>query len=141
MKQKRGKKKGHFVHNSMAGRPMSVCTYMCIHIHTYMYTHYLVLHTPCGHSFKPLPFPQKIIFGADFVSVFPLSQFASDDVKTQKLFSCHRSGSIYTRIPIFVCFCHTCIHAIVSRNPWGHGWVAPDKRQRQRWTKSPYSFQ
>ena len=22
----------------------------------------------------------------------------------------------------------TCIHAIVSRSPWGHGWVAPDKK-------------
>ena len=94
-----------------------------------------------------------------------------------------RSVSVYTRIPIFVCFarrlvnmphvachtwrathgvpswraimachhgvpswraimachhgvpswraimaCHHGVHAIVSRSPWGHGWVAPDKR-------------
>ena len=40
-----------------------------------------------------------------------------------------RSVSIYTRIPIFVCFAArlTCVHAIISWSPWGHGWVAPDK--------------
>ena len=27
----------------------------------------------------------------------------------------------------------TCIHAIVSRSPWGHGSVAPDLRHCQQW--------
>ena len=30
----------------------------------------------------------------------------------------------------------TCIHAIVSRSPWGHGSVAPDKRHCKQWTSS-----
>ena len=30
----------------------------------------------------------------------------------------------------------TCIHAIVSRSPWGHGSVAPDKRHCQQWMSS-----
>ena len=30
----------------------------------------------------------------------------------------------------------TCIHAIVSRSHWGHGWVAPDKRHCKQWTSS-----
>ena len=30
----------------------------------------------------------------------------------------------------------TCIHAIVSRSPWGHGWVAPDKQHCKQWTSS-----
>ena len=54
----------------------STCTSVCTHI---------VLHTLCGHSFvlvylkkvkifKPLPFnPLKIVFGANFVLVFPLN--------------------------------------------------------------------
>ena len=30
----------------------------------------------------------------------------------------------------------TCIHAIISRSPWGYGWVAPDKRHCKQWTSS-----
>ena len=30
----------------------------------------------------------------------------------------------------------SCIHAIVSRSPWGHDWVAPDKRHCKQWTSS-----
>ena len=33
-------------------------------------------------------------------------------------------------------WCLTCIHAIVSRSPWVHGLVAPDKRHCQQWTSS-----
>ena len=52
----------------------------------------LVLHTLCGHYFvkffKPLPFPLKIVLGADFVSVFPLNillHFETDNTKPKRL--------------------------------------------------------
>ena len=38
--------------------------------------------------FKPLPFPLKIVFGADFVSVFPLNillHFETDNTKPKRL--------------------------------------------------------
>ena len=58
-----------------------------------MRAHSLVLHTLCGHSYcsrVPLPFPLKIVFGADFVSVFPLNillHFETDNnIPTRLLF-------------------------------------------------------
>ena len=30
----------------------------------------------------------------------------------------------------------TCIHVIISRSPWGHGWVAPNKRHCKQWSSS-----
>ena len=50
-----------------------------------------------------------------------------------------RLVSVYTCIPIFVCFAGrlvntphvVCIHAIVSPSPRGHGWVATEQKALQ----------
>ena len=68
-----------------------------------------------------------------------------------RFFFNRRSVDVLISIPFFGEFCRgpyqhathgvlswrlTCIHAIVSRSPLGHGWVAPDKRHCKQRTSS-----
>ena len=81
------------------------------------------------------------------MNVILINKFASDvrtaigewlKSKHAFRFLCVLAGSLVNTSPV-ACYCMcglTCIHAIVSWSPWGHGSVAMDKRHCQQWTSS-----
>ena len=58
--------------------------------------------------FKPLPFPLKIVFGADFVSVFPLHFETDNNIPKRLLFEKIENIVYYTKTrSVWVWFCVT----------------------------------